>query len=71
MIGGSSIGQHAVGEFITDAPPPLVFDFVSRADLPAGSQNGRGAWMELGANLLWDDGSEILWDDGTNIGGEV
>lgn len=30
MIGGDAIGFHAVGEFINNAPPPLLYKMVSR-----------------------------------------
>jgi hypothetical protein len=68
MIGGASIGEHAVGEFIEAGSAPLTFNPVSR--ITSGGTFQVPAYVPVvGVDLIFDDAdeTEITWDTGDNI----
>lgn len=65
MIGGSSISEHAIGEFIDSMPAPLVLEPHSR--IASGTFQPPASVPTVLEGVNWDDGTIMLWDDETVI----
>lgn len=70
MFGSDAFGFHAIGEDITNAPPPLVYEPVSRIAF-GGVLIRPASYAETGLDLIWDTGDDMIWDDGDTIGWEA